>query len=146
MKELTIIGHLGQDAKLNIHNNKQFINFSVAVTDAYKNQDGHRVEKTTWFECFKVVDQGGSTKIMDYLKKGQQIYVRGDIDLSVYMNKENKPAGSIKLKADRIKLLGSKSEGGNTNQAAPNTTNQVPANTSAQPAFIGDDNDNDLPF
>ena len=51
MIKLQAIGHLGKDATTNAVNGKNVINFSVAHTEKYKDQQGNQKEKTVWVEC-----------------------------------------------------------------------------------------------
>jgi single-strand DNA-binding protein len=49
---MNIIGRLTQDAKVStLPNEKQVVNFSVAVNDSYKNKQGERVQLTEYFNC-----------------------------------------------------------------------------------------------
>lgn len=142
MKELTIIGNIGQSATLKVVNSRTFINFSVAVNESYKTAEGTKVEKTTWIDCFKVVNDGRSTRVVDYLKKGTQVMVRGDVDINLYTNRSGQAAASLKLKIEKLQLLGSKSE-----TATPQAQPQQPATQAADPDPFGKDSEpDDLPF
>ena len=89
----TIIGNLGKDAELRDYNGKQFLSFTLAVTKKIKEED-----KTTWISVTT-----RQVNLKDYLKKGKQVYMSGDLDVDVY---ESKP--DIRLMADEIQLLGKK--------------------------------------
>ena len=44
----TIIGRVTKNAEINIlKNDKQVVNFSIAINDSYKNRQGEKVEQTT---------------------------------------------------------------------------------------------------
>jgi len=54
MIELTIIGHLGQNAEVkHVENagNKKVINFSVAHTEKWKDKENVSQSRTIWVEC-----------------------------------------------------------------------------------------------
>jgi hypothetical protein len=48
MIKLTAIGHLGKDCTVNSVNGKNVINFTVAHSEKFKNNEGVQVDKTTW--------------------------------------------------------------------------------------------------
>ena len=49
---MNITGRLTRNAEVRtLSNEKQVVNFSVAVNDSYKNKQGERVEQTTYFDC-----------------------------------------------------------------------------------------------
>ena len=48
----TIIGRVTKNAEINItKNEKQVVNFSVAINDSYKTKQGEIKEETTYFNC-----------------------------------------------------------------------------------------------
>ena len=51
MIRISVIGRLGQDAQVNNVNGKSVINFSVAYSEKFKNQQGEDTERTTWVSC-----------------------------------------------------------------------------------------------
>lgn len=121
MIKLQIIGHLGGDCTTNDVNGKTVINFNVAHSEKYKNAQGNLVEKTTWVKCAYWTDR---TAIAQYLTKGQQVYVEGTPESEGFLNKENQPASSLKVRVFNVQLLGSKSDNAE-NQQSSNTGSSV---------------------
>jgi single-strand DNA-binding protein len=80
MLELQIIGHLGADSTYRTYNDKTYIGFSVAYSESYIDKQGILREKTTWVSCLKL----GESKIIDYLKKGTKVFVRGSFSVNTY--------------------------------------------------------------
>ena len=70
MLKISLIGRLGQDAMVNTVNGKTVINFSVAHSEKFKNQQGEDVDKTTWVSCAYWTDK---SNVSNYLKKGTLI-------------------------------------------------------------------------
>jgi len=70
MIRISVIGRLGQDATVNNVNEKTVINFSMAYSEKYKNQQGQDVDRTTWVSCAYWTDK---TNVASYLKKGTLI-------------------------------------------------------------------------
>ena len=71
---MTITGRTVQDATVNVlKDERQVVNFSVAVNDYYKPRNGEKVKATTFFNCafWK------NTKVAQYLKKGTLVEVSG---------------------------------------------------------------------
>lgn len=49
---MNIIGRLTRDAEVRtLSNGKKVVNFSIATNENYRNKQGERVEKTTYFDC-----------------------------------------------------------------------------------------------
>jgi single-strand DNA-binding protein len=67
MKQLSIIGHIGQDATIKEVNGNHFVDFSVAVNERYKKNDGTEVESTQWFSC-----STKNLKLAEFLKKARR--------------------------------------------------------------------------
>lgn len=77
MQRITLIGNLGKDAVIQDAGNQNAINFSVAVSEKFKNKDGVATEQTTWYDCtfWKKKDQ--STEVAKFLLKGQKVFLEG---------------------------------------------------------------------
>lgn len=151
MIKLQIIGHLGTDCTTNEVNGKTVINFPVAHSEKYKDQQGNLVEKTIWVKCAYWTDRSA---LAQYLKKGQLIYAEGTPEAEGYLNKDNQNAASLKMRVFQVQLLGSKNDnqtGGTSQnssyQSSPSATN---ANSNANanqlsPSQVEEAAD-DLPF
>lgn len=107
MLQLEFIGYLAEDAKVIPNNGHPFISFRVAVSRKFKNQQGNTVERTKWIDCTR----NGDEQFAQYLKKGQQIYIRGDVDARAYINREGQPAGELTCHVWDTQLL-AKPKGG----------------------------------
>ena len=71
----------------------------------------------------------------DYLKKGQQVFVSGELTVNEYQAKDGTTKSNLELNATIVDLIGSKKEGGQ--QQAPQPR-QAPA---AEMPY-----DDDIPF
>lgn len=145
MIKLQIVGNLGKDCIMKEVNGRNVINFSVAHTERYKDSQGVQKERTTWVECAYWSDK---TALAQYLKKGQLVYAEGAPEADGYLNKENLPAATLRMRVQNIQLLGgSNKEGQGANSG--NVTNTGMAKgpvatseaTAATPAAV-----DDLPF
>lgn len=144
MIKMQIIGHLGRDCVQNEVNGKTVINFPVAHSEKFKDQQGNLVEKTVWVNCSYWTDRPA---VAPYLLKGTQVYLEGTPEAESYTNKENQPAASIKLKVFSVQLLGSKPSGDQSgNQPANQNSGYQNTNTSSQESSRADEPADDLPF
>ena len=116
MIKLQIIGNLGKDCIQKEVNGKNVINFSVAHTEKYKDSQGNPREKTTWVECAYWTEKTG---IAPYLLKGQTVYAEGTPEADGYLNKENQPAATLRMRVQSVQLLGNRNNNtGTGNQEA----------------------------
>lgn len=99
MKKIIITGNVGRDPELRAdQSGNQFATFSVGVSVGTKQNP-----KTDW------VDVSCNGKLADvarnYVKRGTKILVEGFPSVSAYVNKENKPVGTLKIFANYFELL-----------------------------------------
>ena len=96
LQKIEIIGNLVSDAELRAgKDGKEFISFRVAASE----QSGEE-KKTTYYD----VNQGKSG-VLDYLKKGQQVYVSGRLSISAVC-KDGKAFLNAYISAKDLVLLG----------------------------------------
>lgn len=143
MIKLQIVGNLGKDCIIKEVNGKNVINFSVAHTERYKDSQGNQKERTTWVECAYWTDR---TAVGQYLKKGQMVYAEGSPEADPYLNKENQPAATLRMRVQSLQLLGSSKEGqganaGNVTHAGMGTAPVATAPVANNAAPV-----DDLPF
>ncbi len=132
MKQLQIIGHLGQDAVLREYQGKKFCTFTVAIDESYKDAHGVKVEKTDWTSCTTE-----KANLAQYLTKGTKIFAEGNVKAEMYENKEGKKVCQLKMSCYKIELLGSP----NKSETSQALTQAVP-----EPAQKTPENTDDLPF
>ena len=83
MIRISVIGRLGQDATVNNVNEKTVINFSMAYSEKFKNQQGEDTERTTWVSCAYWTEK---LNVANYLKKGTLVYTEGKPEAKSYQN------------------------------------------------------------
>ena len=121
MLQTEAIGYLGQDATVQSTNGKTVINFSIAHSEKWKDQQGVLHEKTTWLNC----SMWERPNLAPHLKKGTQVWVSGTPSVSAYASKaDGKPMADLRLTVNRLELLGAKKE---NNQAPATGTHAAPA-------------------
>lgn len=104
MNNITILGNVGKDAELTYtKTGKALVKFNVAV-NKITGKGESRQEKTTWFRV--TLWQELAEALAPYIQKGDKIAVRGEIDLSTYVDKDGKPAGTLELTGKDVDLIG----------------------------------------
>lgn len=112
MKVITIAGNLGKSCEVRPYEGREFITFSVAVTEGRKDN-----QKTIWFGC-----TSNNTKIAPYLQKGTKVVVNGSLTIDEKGERTyyNIRCSEIKFWNDKKITDDNKSENsensGNTNQ------------------------------
>lgn len=114
MLQLEVIGNIGSDAIIKDFSGTKYVSFNVASSETYKDQNGNKVETTTWVSVLLYGDGGALTQ---YLKKGTKVFVRGKMHAKVYTDKQGMNQCAVNLNASEINLCGVKSDG---NAQAPN--------------------------
>ena len=127
MVKLQVIGHLGKDAVVNNVSGKSVINFTVAHSEKYRDQQGVQKDKTLWVDCAYWTDR---TAIAPYLKKGKEVYAEGTPDIRTYTTADGRQGATLSLRVQNVQLLGVRGDG----EQQGGTTQQQPAQN-PQPAY-----------
>jgi len=125
-------------------------NISVATTETWKDKtSGEKKEATEWHRISffgKLAEIAG-----EYLKKGSQVYVEGQLRTRKYQDKETgKDRYSTEIRADRMQMLGSRAGSGEPRgEAGSEPRGEAPVKAGApakKPAGKFDDMEDDIPF
>lgn len=130
--KVLIGGRLGKDPEVRMTSSGQKVaNFSVAVTEKYKDKSGAQQEKTEWVN---VVFWGRQAEICEqYLRKGSPVYVEGKLETSSWEDNNGQKRYKTEVRGLMMQMLGGKNQG-DSNQST--STNQNDFNQSEE----------DLPF
>ena len=120
MIKLQVIGNLGKDCITNTVNGKSVMNFSVAHTEKFRDNQGVQKDKTIWVECAYWSDRTG---VAPYLKKGTQVYVEGAPEVRTYPKNDGTTGVSLTLRVQSVQLLGGRGEGGGSSEGGYNSGN-----------------------
>lgn len=121
LNRMEVIGRLGADPEIKkTKKGKKFAVFSVATSEAYKNEAGENVETTTWHNitAFVSVDY-----VEKWLKKGDSVRVVGPVAHDKYTDDKGVERYYTRIKANEIMGLAKASD----------TPKQQPAAAQAQP-------------
>lgn len=105
MLKSILIGNLGADAEVKSANGREFVTFRVAHSWNFTSQDGTTNSGTIWVDCI-----GSNLKgVVEYLKKGTQVYVEGNVSLRVYSSKVDRcMKAGLTINVDTLQLIGTK--------------------------------------
>jgi len=112
MLKIQCIGYLGKDAVMRQYGIENVLNFSVAHTDKYKDNDVLK-ERTTWVSCSWWID--GKSKVGQYLKKGTLVYLEGFPEAKMWESQDGKKICGLSLRVIKLELLGGKREDAQSN-------------------------------
>lgn len=145
------IGNLGKDPEQKYMPSGECVcNISIACTESWRDKNsGEKKEMTEWVRISffgKLAEIAGQ-----YLRKGSQVYIEGSLRTRKWTDKDGAERYTTEIRADTMKMLGSKSDGSDIPRNIP------PANSSGhsannppppKPASGGgfDDFDSDIPF
>lgn len=139
VNKVILIGNLGKDPEIrSFPNGDQVANVSLATTDKWKDkQTGEAKEATEWHNLVFI---GRQAEIAgQYLRKGSQIYVEGNLRTRKWQDKDGNDRYTTEVRVGSMQMLGNRPDG-----QAP-AAQQRPA---PQPAQHGEfaDMDDDIPF
>lgn len=130
MLQLSLIGTLGHDATEKQINGKNYLAYSVAVTEN---------KTTTWVDVMTRSENGN---LKAYLKKGAKVYIQGNLSVSTYTNKAGAAVASITLWSRELEIV--KFVDAATTGAVPSP---APASSPvAPPDGAPQDGEDELPF
>lgn len=109
-----LIGRIGRDPEEVHAGQSRFARLSVATDDGYRDQNGQKVERTTWHS----VTVSGKTAdfVLRYLHKGSQVLVEGRYLSRKYQTKDGRDAVSWYVQAQRVQSLDSAHHDGQQGQ------------------------------
>ena len=154
INKVILVGNLGRDPETRYTPDGGAItNVSIATTDTWKDKtSGEKKEATEWHRVvfFNRLAEVAS----EYLKKGSQVYVEGQLRTRKYQDKETgKDRYSTEIRADRMQMLGSRAGAGvpgddSGGESAPRSAGAgKPAAAAAKkPTGKFDDMEDDIPF
>ncbi len=137
-------GTIGRDAEVRYApSGMAILNVTVANNIGFGDK-----QQTLWIRV-ALFGKRAEGSLKDYLKKGQQVFVSGELSQNEYRANDGTTKTSLELNANIIDLVGRRNEGGAPQQSYQDNTMREPTPTRA--ASISHDNfdepyDDDVPF
>ena len=152
VNKVILVGNLGKDPEVRyMPSGEAITNITVATTDAWKDKQGEKQERTEWH---RVAFFGKLAEIAgEYLKKGSQVYVEGRLQTRKWQDKEGQDRYTTEIVADRMQMLGGRSGGGmgsmdrdSGSQSMGNAGSSAKSGGAAKAGSGFDDFEDDIPF
>ena len=149
LNKVLLIGRLGADPEIKqMVNGKSVARLSLATSQSWKDKNtGEKKEKTEWHRIV-VFNEGLVNVVQQYLKKGAQIYVEGQLSTRKWKDEQSgqdKYSTEILIQGynSSLTMLG----GSNSGSIQQNTSSQkLEKNTNDDPSLNQNDLDDDIPF
>ena len=145
VNKVILLGNLGQDPDIRtMQSGKKVATMSIATSDSWKDKDtGEKKEKTEWHRIV-VFNEGLVNVVQQYLKKGAQVYVEGQLSTRKWKDEnsgQDKYSTEILIQGynSSLTMLG----GGNQNNIQSQETKQ---SFEENIVSIQNDLDDDIPF
>jgi len=145
LNKVLLIGRLGADPEIKqMVNGKSVARFSLATSQSWKDKNsGEKKEKTEWHRVV-VFNEGLVKVVQQYLKKGAQVYVEGQLNTRKWKDEQSgqdKYSTEVVIQGynSSLTMLG----GGNQNPASSQKSKQSVDDNSQVPE---NDLDDDIPF
>ncbi len=122
-QKTTICGVVGKTAEVKNFNGKDFIVFSVGVTNGKDAQGNQR--PTTWFEVSKDINIQTQGWMVDRLVAKSLVLVDGKVAVTAFIGNDGQTRASLRLYANSIEPLGIPLKD-NQSAAAPIMAAQAP--------------------
>ena len=137
LNSVTLIGILGRDPEEVHAGQSRFARLSVATDDGYRDQNGQKVERTTWHS----VTASGKTAdfVLKYLHKGSQVLVQGRYLSRKYQTKDGRDAVSWYVQAQRVQSLDKREDQGQAQAQSMGQPRQQQGYAPATSGGYGDD-------
>lgn len=149
LNKVMLIGNLGRDAELRYTSNGTAVaTLNIATTETWNDKSGQRQEKTEWH---RIVLWGKSAESLhEYLTKGKQIYVEGNLQTRQWDDKDGNKRYTTEVRAGKIVLLG----GGGQGRGRQSSSRQSDSDDQGfgsevggvEPAVSSPLTDDDIPF
>jgi single-strand DNA-binding protein len=141
INKVILVGHLGADPETRyMPSGKAVTNVRIATSEGWTDkQTGDKQERTEWHSVvmFERLAEIGA----EYLRKGSQVYIEGQLRTRKWQDKEGKDRYTTEVVCREMQMLGgNRGEQGQQRQ-------QQPASTRTTEPPAGDDGfDDDIPF
>ena len=152
VNKVILLGRLGKDPEIrSMQSGKRVANFGLATSKRWKDRaTQEQKESTTWHNVV-VFNEGLVGIIEQYVKKGSQIYLEGELQTRKWQDKDGNDRITTEVILQpynsSLTLLGSRNTlGENTNSDQLDQPKAVEDNTFGSESNDSDNLDEDIPF
>ncbi|XP_071877260.1 mitochondrial single stranded DNA-binding protein [Bombus fervidus] len=101
INQVTLLGRVGGDAQKRGNEEHPVVIFSLATHSNYRYMNGDFVQRTEWHRIC-VFKPSLRDNVLNYLKKGQRIYVSGKITYGEFKDEDGNTKSSTSIIADDV--------------------------------------------
>lgn len=148
VNKVILVGNIGQDPQTRaMPSGKSVVNLRIATSKQWRDKTtGENKEATEWHTV--VMFDRLAEIAAEYLRKGSQVYIEGELRTRKWQDKEGQDRYSTEIVANEMQMLGGRAGGGGGGGGMEREAR--PARSVAEPATGGggsrDEFDDDIPF
>ncbi len=151
INKVILVGNVGVDPEVRyMPNGNAVTTLSIATTEAWKDKQGEKQERTEWHRvvCFNRLGEIAG----EYVRKGSKLYVEGSLRTRKWQDQQGQDRYTTEIVANDLQMLDSKGGAPAYDTMAPPSAEQqfTPSAKKSQPvqqAPAGfEDLDDDIPF
>ena len=149
LNKVFLIGRLGNDPEIKqMSNGKNVARLSLATSDTWKDKNtGDKKEKTEWHRIV-IFNEGLVNVVQQYLKKGAQVYIEGQIQTTKYTDNSGQEKYSTQIVLQgynsTLTMLGAGSS--SSSKIEDNSMNQDNSSLPSDNNISSNDLDDEVPF
>ncbi len=149
VNKVILLGNIGQDPQSRaMPSGKAVVNLRVATSKQWRDkQTGENKEATEWHTV--VMFDRLAEIAAEYLRKGSQVYIEGELRTRKWQDKEGQDRYSTEIVANEMQMLGSRggaAGGSGGGQDRGESRSSAPAASAGAGGGGRDDFDDDIPF
>ena len=117
VNKVILVGNLGRDAELRYTPGGAAVaTLNLATTEVWNDRNNQRQEKTEWHRVVAWNNRGSTLAdvIEKYCKKGDKLYVEGNIEYRTWQDREGQTRYTTEINAREIILLSGKGDAGDS--------------------------------
>ena len=152
VNKVILLGRLGKDPDIrSMQNGKKIANFSIATSKRWTDRDTQeKKEKTSWHNVV-VFNEGLVGIVEQYVKKGSQIYIEGELQTRKWQDQDGKDRYTTEVILQgyncNLTLLDSRNQSTNIENQSNNTQdNSISDDNFDSSTNDSSDLDEDIPF
>jgi single-strand DNA-binding protein len=149
LNKVFLIGRLGNDPEIKqMSNGKNVARLSLATSDTWKDKNtGEKKEKTEWHRIV-IFNEGLVNVVQQYLKKGAQVYIEGQIQTTKYTDNSGQEKYSTQIVLQgynsTLTMLGAGSS--SSSKIEDSSINQDNSSLPSDNNISSNDLDDEVPF
>lgn len=126
METCQFIGTVGANPETRTtQSGKKVVSFSIAINKFWRNAQGEKEKSTKWIKC--VAWDSTADTLEKYVQKGDRIFVAGEMDVNVWIDKTSGEAkGQLQLTVRQFEFLGGRQQDNGQAQSAQTNSISIP--------------------